>query len=163
LDVWDVKIAARVALAVALLSSPACAQDSLVRLVVESTTIKPSQTAEVKLRLTIPRDVQAAGLNWTFRFPARAIEDVIISAGPVAEAAKKSVQCSSASGQTKCLVFGLNTNVLASGTLATVAFKMRRGIEESKLEIQVVDLVVASPSGTSIRCAGSSGSISFRR
>jgi hypothetical protein len=162
--VWDAKkIAARAGLAIALLSSPACAQDSVVRLVVESTTIGSGQTGELKLRLAVPRGVQAAGLNWTFRYPTRAVEDLVVSAGPAAGAAGKLLQCSSASGEMKCLVFGLNLNVLSSGILATAAFKMRKEVEESRVEVQVIDLVVASPSGTSIRCAGSSGSISVRR
>lgn len=160
---WDLKTASALGIAVAILCTQGAAQGPLVMFTVESTTIKPGQTANVKLVLTIPHGTQAAGLNWTLRYPARAMEDVVISAGSAADAAKKSLQCSSVSGETKCLVFGLNTNLLASGTLATVSFRMRKEVEESKVEIQVVDLVVASVSGTSIPCTGSSGSISIRK
>jgi hypothetical protein len=65
-----------------MLCSQGAAQGPLVTFTVESTTIKPGQTANVKLVLTIPQGTQAAGLNWTLRYPMRAMEDIDSASGP---------------------------------------------------------------------------------
>jgi hypothetical protein len=160
---WDVKKALKLGMIVALLCAQAIAEAPLVKVALESATVKPGGTVDVKLSLTIPPSVEAAGLNWTLRYPTTAIEDIVVRPESAANAAKKSLKCRSVSGETKCVLFGLNTNALASGTLATVTFRVRKDVAESSVDIQVTDLVAASPSGSAVPCSGSNGSLSVRK
>lgn len=160
---WDVKIVFKLGMVVALLSTQAIAEAPLVTVALESATVKPGGMADVKLSLTIPPGVEAAGLNWTLRYQTTAIEDIVVRAESAANAAQKSLKCHSVSGETKCVLFGLNTNALASGTLATVTFRVGKDVAESSVDIRVTDLVVASPSGSPVPCFGSNGSLSVRK
>lgn len=148
---------------VALLCTPAICGADLVKVALESGTVKPGETAELKLSLTIPPGIAAAGLNWTMRYPAAAIEDIVVKLETAANAAQKSLKCHSVSGETKCVLFGLNTNTLASGTLASVTIKVRKDAANSPVEIRVTDLVVASPSGAQVPSSGSNGTLSVRK
>jgi hypothetical protein len=40
---------------------------------------------------------------------------------------------------------------------------VRKDVAESSVDIRVTDLVVASPSGSSVPCSGSNGSLSVRK
>jgi len=156
-------VTTRLIVVVAILSVQGIAEDPPVGIALESATVKSGRKGAVKLSVTIPPGRQAAGLNWVLRYPPPVIEDMVVRAGPAADAAQKSLKCRPLPGEVKCVLFGLNTNVIASGTLATVTFRVRKGLAKSSADIQVTDLVVASPSGSSVPCSASNGSISVRK
>ena len=101
---------------------------------------------------------------WTLRYPAAAVEEIVVKPESAANAAQKSLKCHSVSGETKCLLFGLNTNTLASGTIASVTISgCGKMPANSPVEIRVTDLIVASPSGAQVPCSGSNGTLSVRK
>jgi hypothetical protein len=158
----SIKTASKLGIILALVCAQAIAQGPRVTVALESATVKPGHRADIKLSLAIPPGRQVAGLNWTLLYPETAIEDLVLTAGPAAHAAEKLLKCRSVAGGTKCLLFGLNKNTLAPGTLATVTFRVREGAAKSSIDLQLIDLVAASPLGLPIPCTASSGSITVR-
>jgi len=149
--------------AISALCTSAIAQTPAVTVDLEPAVIKPGQISDVTLSVSVPDGTQPAGLNWTLQYPPSAIENLVVKAGPATIAAKKTLQCRSVSGTTKCVVFGLNRNTLASGTLATISFTAREGAGNSQPGIQVADVVVANLSGSPIRCVASNRSVAVRQ
>jgi hypothetical protein len=92
------------------------AQDT--QLALSSETTVSGGTAILTLSLTASTAV--AGLQWTFTYSPTQITDLLVTAGPAALAAGKSISCSGSAGIHTCLAAGMNTNPLASGVVATV-------------------------------------------
>jgi hypothetical protein len=139
----------------------AIADGPLVTVALGSAAVQAGNKADLNLSVTVPPGQQVAGLNWTLRYPVSQFENVVVTPGPAADAAKKWVKCSPVDGGMKCLVYGINTNVLASGTVAKVTFGVRKGVAKSSVGIHVADLTIASPTGAQVRAAASDGAISI--
>src|SRR5690349_14749506 len=69
----------------------------------------------VTLGLTLSGAASPAGMQWTFSYPAASVSSFVVSAGPAATAAGKTVQCSGSSTAYVCVVSGINKNVIAGG------------------------------------------------
>jgi len=145
-----------------LICMQAIADGPLVRVALGSAAVESGSKAHLRLSVTVPPGEQVAGLNWTLRYPESQFENIVVTSGPAAEAARKSVKCNQVAGGMKCLVYGMNTNVLASGTVATVTFALKKGVAKSSMGIHVADLTVASPEGAQVRAAASDGAISIQ-
>ena len=78
-------------------------------------------------------------------------------AGSAASAAGKLVSCNG----NICLVYGLNTNTIANGTLATATFQIASNPSNNTIPIQVTGVVAATGAGSSIPASGASGSVSI--
>ena len=133
-----------------------------VKVALGSAAVESGRKADLRLSVTVPPGQQVAGLNWTLRYPTSQLENIVVTSGPVADAAKKALRCNPVAGGMKCLVYGMNTNVLRSGTVATVTFHVRKGVPKSSVGIHVADLTIASPAGTQVRAMATDGAISIR-
>jgi len=140
----------------------ATADGPLVTVALGSAAVQAGNKADLNLSVTVPPGQQVAGLNWTLRYPTSQFENIVVTSGPAADAAKKWVKCNPISGGMKCLVYGINTNLLASGTVARVTFDVKKGVAKSSVGIHVADLTIASPTGTPVRAAASDGAISVQ-
>src|SRR4051794_7101454 len=69
----------------------------------------------VTLGLTLAGAGAPAGMQWTFSYPAASVSNFVVTAGPAATAAGKTVQCSGPSTAYICVVSGINKSVLAGG------------------------------------------------
>ena len=68
-----------------------------------------------------------AAMQWTLSYPTNQVSGVSVTAGPAATAAGKSVQCMAGSGSYSCVLSGMNSNTLASGTVANVTITSSTG------------------------------------
>jgi hypothetical protein len=106
-----------VKLITALLALPLMAQNVTltpsVGVVLSSATVKPGGTVTVSVIYTdISPSVNVAGLQWTLSLPSGQMAPPTV--GTVATAASKTLNCNGF----KCLVVGVNANVIGSGTVA---------------------------------------------
>ena len=67
--------------------------------------------------------------------------------------------CSSTTGATICIVYGMNQTVISDGVLAIATFTISPSAPTSTTPIQVTAVVAASASGTAISGSGQAGSI----
>lgn len=127
-----------------------------------SAAVQAGNKADLSLSVTVPPGQQVAGLNWTLQYPASQFDNIVVTSGPAADAAKKWVKCNPIAGGIKCLVYGMNSNVLASGTVATVTFDVKKGVAKSSVGIHVADVTIASPAGALVRASAIDGAISIQ-
>jgi hypothetical protein len=139
----------------------AIADGPLVTVALGSAAVQAGNKADLSLSVTVPPGQQVAGLNWTLQYPASQFENIVVTSGPAADAAKKWVKCNPIAGGMKCLVYGMNSNVLASGTVAKVTFDVKKGVAKSSVGIHVADVTIASPAGALVRASASDGAISI--
>jgi hypothetical protein len=121
-----------------------------------SGTVQPGGTVTVPL--TLSGGMRPAAVQWTLLYSA-SITSVSTADGPAATAAGKNSTCASSSGQTICIVAGLNQNTIADGVVANVSFQVAPNAAGS-LSIQMTGVVAASLSATAIPSTGTNGALS---
>ena len=111
----------------------------------------------VSLPITVASNgAQTAGLQWTFNYSPD-ITGVTVVAGASATNAGKSISCSG----NNCLVAGVNSTVMADGTLASATFQIAANPSNNPIAIQLTKVVATSAIGSSIPASGGSGAISL--
>ncbi len=121
----------------------------------------PGSGVTVPVTLTTTGAPQPSGLQWTMAYSSADVSIVTVSAGPNATAAGKSVTCSSLPGSTTCVAYGMNSNVVSDGTLASVTFTIASGAVDTSAPIQVTGVMAADTSGGSIPGTGVTGAITI--
>ncbi len=106
--------------------------------------------------LTSSGSAQTAGLQWTFNFSSD-ITGVTVVAGSSTTNAGKSLSCSG----NNCLVAGINSTVIADGTVASATFQIAANPSSNPISIQLASVVATTAGGTSIPSSGNTGSISL--
>ena len=139
----------------ALLGLPVAAFPQSITLSVGSSAGTAGGTVSVPINLTSSSGAQTAALQWTFSFSSD-ITGVTVVNGPSATNAGKSVDCSG----NICLIYGLNTNIMADGTVATAIFQIASNPSTTTIPVQLTGVVAATALGTSIPATGGSGIIS---
>lgn len=79
-----------------------------------------------------------AGLQWTLAYSPGQVLAIAASAGPATIAAGKELSCVSTNGLYKCLLTGLNSNPIASGTVAYVQIVVAPYLASSSIAISDV-------------------------
>ena len=148
-----------VLIALGVITQPVFAQQTTISL--GSSSSSPGGSAAINLTLTTSGGVQPAGIQWTMNYPAADISSVNVVAGASATAAGKSVTCSSSSGSTMCILFGLNSNVVGSGVAATATFNISGATKDSLATIQIAGVMASDANGTVIPSSGTGGAISI--
>jgi hypothetical protein len=77
-------------------------------------------TATLNLSLNAVAGSSPAALEWTFQYSSADFTAVNAVAGPAAVAAGKTINCASAASSYTCVLWGMNTNAIANGVVATV-------------------------------------------
>src|SRR5467141_3991567 len=142
----------------AILIGPAWGQS--VALSVGSGSGAPGGTVSIGISLANLGGAQPAGLQWSLSYSSADISSVTVAADSAATSAGKSVSCSSSSGSTTCVVFGLNTTVIGNGSVATASFQISASSLATSIPIQIGGVVAATASGSSINASGTGGVIS---
>ncbi len=83
------------------------------------------------------------------------ITSVSVVAGSSAQNAGKFISCSGNS----CLVIGMNSTVIADGSVAVATFQIASNPTSATIPIQIASAVISSAAGSSIPGSGSSGTI----
>jgi len=111
----------------------------------------------VSLPITVASNgAQTAGLQWTFSYSSD-ITLVKVVEGTSTTNAGKSLSCSG----NNCLVAGINSTVMADGTVATATFQIAANPSSNPIPIQLTSVVATTAAGTSISSSGGSGAISL--
>jgi uncharacterized protein (TIGR03437 family) len=162
--IFNVKIFIKLKIAVRLLvltaSGTVLAQQ--VTLSVGSGTATPGTSVTVPITMTTSGGAQPAGLQWTMGYSSSDISNVSAMVGSGATAANKSVTCSSSSTATICLAYGINTNVISTGTVANVTFTIASSSLDTSSPIQVTGVMATDATGTvSISASGTGGTLTI--
>jgi hypothetical protein len=120
-----------------------------VALSLSSANVSQGQTAT--LNLTSASGGTASGIQWSLSTTSD-IVSIQVAAGPAATAAGKSVSCNGK----KCLVSGMNMNVIPDGILATVNVSISPAGTGTE-QVQFSGVVGSSPSGAELTGSGSAG------
>lgn len=117
----------------------------------------------VALNLTLSDSGGAApvALQWTMTYPAASITGVTVAAGPSASAAGKSPACTSSTGSTTCVLFGMNQSVISDGIVATATFNVSSSATGSSFAVQISSVAASTLAGNLIAGAGQGGTISI--
>ena len=84
---------------------------------------------------------------------------VSVNTGGAATAAGKSASASAIPGGIRLLVFGLNQNAIASGTLATLHLSIASGLASGSKTVAISGIVAADPAGDNVTTTGLSGTV----
>jgi len=116
----------------------------------------PGGTVSLPINLTSSGGAQTAGLQWTFSYSSD-ITGVTVVAGASTTNAQKSLSCSG----NNCLIAGINSTVIADGTVAVATFQIAANPSSNPIAIQLKNAVATSATGSSIPASGGSGAISL--
>jgi uncharacterized protein (TIGR03437 family) len=105
---------------------------------------------------------QPAGLQFTLTYSSQAINAVARFAGAEAVLAGKTLTCMDAEAALKCLLVGLNTNLIAPGVVARVNLQISDAADEGVSGLDFADVVAVSPDGDLLPIASSGSLLSVR-
>ncbi len=120
----------------------------------------PGSGVSVPMTLTTSGGVKPSSLQWTMAYSSD-ISNVVVAAAANATNAGKSVTCSSTSGKTTCVVYGMNSNLLSDGLFASVTLTVASGTVSPSTTILVNGAVSDDLSGGAIPAIGTAGIISI--
>jgi len=106
----------------------------------------------VPINLASLGGAQAAAVQWSLSYPAD-VTGVTFTVGTAATDAGKSLACN---GNT-CLIYGINTNTISDGIVATATLQISSNPSTFTIPIQITGTVAATPAGDSIPAAGVPG------
>jgi uncharacterized protein (TIGR03437 family) len=113
--------------------------------------------------LTLGGGANPAGLQWNMTNPNGAAVYETSNEGAVADNAGKSITCTTNSGTTTCVIFGINTNTMANGVAATIGFRIQPGTTATSATIQLSGFSATSAAGTSLTLTGSGNTITINQ
>ena len=113
-------------------------------------------TVTVPITLASSGGAQTAGLQWIFSYSSD-ITGVTVVAGASTTNAQKSLSCSG----NNCLIAGINSTVIADGTVALATFQIAANPSSNPIAINLTSVVATTAGGTSIPSSGGSGTISL--
>lgn len=102
----------------ALLAGAAGAQPTLS--ITGPAQVKAGNSITLAVNLTGSAGSNEAGLQWTLTGAPWGTWKAVIMAGPSATSAGKGVQCAATGSSLTCLLFGLNSNLLVDGQVASI-------------------------------------------
>ncbi|MCM8813334.1 MAG: cohesin domain-containing protein [Candidatus Omnitrophica bacterium] len=129
-----------------------CQQERLVTLRLDRKSIDAGVSAfTLGLNISSVPQAIATGLNVDIRYDAAKFSLQTVTAGPVATQASKSVVYSTPStGVARVVVYGLNQNTLADGTIAVLNFNINSGTSIMQESFTLENFSVSDSGGNSI-------------
>ncbi len=106
---------------------------------------------------------QPESLQWTITYPTRDFSGLTVSAGAAASSAGKSITCNSAAGISSCVAWGLNSNMIPNGLVASITLTVSALPADSAAVIQVSGGDSASLAGSSVATSTVSGSVTIQQ
>ncbi len=108
------------------------------------------KSISLNLSLATSGGAQPTVLQWTMAYPPSAVSSVSVTPGAAATAASKSVTCSSGTGKTMCIVFGIGDDALGNGVLATATLNLAAGTAVASAPVQLASVAAISATDSSI-------------
>jgi uncharacterized protein (TIGR03437 family) len=103
-----------------------------------------------------------AAVQFSLDYPS-AVNYEASSTGSAASNAGKSVTCTGIGGQTTCVVFGLNTNTMSNGVVATIGFRIQPGTTATSAAIGMGGESASDAGGTGLTVNGSGNTITINQ
>ena len=125
--------------------------------------------ANVTLSVTLASNggTQPAGVQWDFLYSSADINPgsgTFYTTGAAANAAGKQTSCNVVSpGDVRCLVVGLNTNVMGDGVLATVTFQIASTTTQTSTPITFAGVSGTDASANSIAMTGTGATVTINQ
>ena len=124
-------------------------------LALSSNSAAAGSPISLNLTLATTSGSQPAALEWTFTYPAASVSGFVVSPGPVLTAAGKTLSCAGSATNYICIASGINSNLIANGTVATVTVTLAGGA--SSAPVGVSGALGATMSGGAINTSASGG------
>src|SRR5262249_19063526 len=118
-------------LATLLLATATCVTAQQTTISMSSGTANPGGTVGLIVSLANTGGAQPSSLQWTMAYPPADISNVVVTAGAAATSASKSISCTNRIGSTVCVIYGMNSSAIGSGTVATASFTIAPGAVDS--------------------------------
>jgi len=87
---------------------------------------------------------EPAALQWTLAYPTASVTQAVVTAGPQATAAAKSVTCKAGPGAQTCILDGLNTSKILNGIVATATLQLSSSSTGTPSGILLTNALAAS-------------------
>lgn len=107
----------------------------------------------VPINLASAEGALPAALQWSLGYSSD-VSGVTFAPGAEATNAGKSLTCKG----NRCLIYGLNTNIISDGTVATLTLQISAHTSFLLVPLQITEVVAAGQAGDSISAASVSGS-----
>ena len=127
-----------------------------------SARLTRGQSISLDLSLATSGGAQPTALQWTMAYPASAVASVSVTPGAATTAASKNVKCSSGTGKTVCIVFGMDDGAVGNGVLATATLNLTTGTAVSSAPIQVASVAAIGGTDASIPASGTGRLVAIR-
>ncbi len=141
------------------IASPALAQQAMVSL--SSSSAVPGGAVSLTISLASSGGAQPVAVQWTLGYSASSITSVSITGGSSLSAASKSVACSPNATGTICVAYGMNSNAIPDGALATATFQIASGALGTSVPVQMMEVSASTSTGMPITGIGVGSAISI--
>lgn len=146
--------------ALGLAPARAAAQGGSATLSAGSGSGQPGQSVTIPISLTSQGGAQVAGVNFDLNFDEKRLSVSSVTAGSAATAAGKSVSSSEPSpGKLRVIVFGVNQNVIGSGTIVNITFSILGSAAPGTVNLTFSNTAATDPSGNSVPVNTQAGSV----
>ena len=115
----------------------------------------------VALTLSLNSSNPPAALAWTLTYATKDITALSVTPGSVTLAAGKSISCNNTAGVSTCDVWGINTNTISNGIVATIAFSLSAATNDAAAVIQLSNGDGASSGGSTVSTASVGSTITI--
>ena len=109
-----------------------------------------SSTLPLNIVLNSVTGSEPASLEFTLAYPTASVTQAVVSAGPQATAATKSVSCNANSGSQTCVLYGLNQSKILNGVVATATLQLSSSTTGTPSGIQFTNALGASPAAAAV-------------
>jgi hypothetical protein len=124
-----------------------------------SGSTNPGGQVTLNLALTNSGGGLPVSIEWTMTYPPSDIVAVTAAAGGAATQALKSIDCQSSSGSTTCIAYGMNTNSILDGSLASLKFQLGTASAVT-IPVQIANPISSLAGGEGVVTTGTGGLIS---
>jgi hypothetical protein len=99
-------------------------------------------------------------VQWTLNYSNSDLTGISLQAGPAATSTGKSLSCAPSAGSVRCIIWGMNTNIIPNGAIATANFIVSRQAAASSA-LQITESLAASAIGSGIAVTGSGATLTI--
>ena len=114
------------------------------------------------LSLATATGAQPAALQWTMSYSPSDISSLSLTIAGTAASAAKTLSCAPAAGSTTCLIYGMNTAVIADGVIAQVSVGLSPTTAAASTVVQIAGAVASTATGSSINATGTGRQITIQ-
>ena len=126
-------------------------------LTLSSAPVPLGGSTALNLSLASPASNRPVAVQWTFNYPATSMGSVTVSAGPALSSAGKTLSCIPGGNSYKCVAWGMNSNVISDGVVATLSVTPSGS---GLVPVTISNVLAASLTGDAIAVTATGGIVS---